>query len=154
VNAPAVIVLGHSLDGHRRLLVAEAERTAARARASLVVFTGWSADGGPSEAARMRALWRGRDTELLVEETASTTAENASRTLPILREHAVADAIVVCAPLHLPRARWIFSRIYGSSVRTRFRIARVWPTPGALAWELGAVTVAARQVRAARAELE
>jgi uncharacterized SAM-binding protein YcdF (DUF218 family) len=154
VSTPAVVVLGHSLDGHRRLLVAEAERTAARTDAAIVVFTGWSADDGPSEAARMRSLWRGRDVELVVEETASTTAENASRTLPLLRARGIDDAIVVCAPLHLPRARWIFGRIYGPAVHTQFRVARVWPTPGALAWEIGAVTVAARQVRAARAELE
>jgi HD-GYP domain-containing protein (c-di-GMP phosphodiesterase class II) len=35
-----------------------------------------------------------------------------------------------------------------------YRIARIAPTPGALVWELGALTVVARQVRAARAELE
>ena len=150
----AVVVLGHPIERCRRLLVAEAERTASRTDARLVVFTGWSPDGGASEAARMCALFRPPGIELIVEETASTTAENAARTLPLLRARGVGEAIVVCAPLHLPRARWIFRRVYGGAVRTRFRTARIAPTPGALAWELGALAVAARQVRTARAELE
>ena len=150
----ALVVLGNGLPSVCRRLVAEAERAATRLNAPVVVFSGWSANGGPSEAAQMRALWRAPAGELVVEETASTTAENASRTLPVLRAHNVGDVIVICAPLHLPRARWIFHRIYGRTVRTRFRVARVTPTPGALAWELAALTVAARQVRAARAELE
>jgi len=102
----------------------------------------------------MRGLWRRPQVELLVEETASTTAENAARTLPLLRARGVVEAVVVCAPLHLPRARWIFRRVYGDAVRARFRPARIAPTPGAVAWEVGAVAVASRQVRSARAELE
>jgi uncharacterized SAM-binding protein YcdF (DUF218 family) len=87
----------------------------------------------------------------VLEETASTTAENAARTLPLLLERHVTDAVVVCAPLHRVRAGWIFRSVYGGhGIRVRFRTARVLPTPGALLWELGALTVAARQVRAAR----
>jgi uncharacterized SAM-binding protein YcdF (DUF218 family) len=120
-----------------------------------VVFSGWSPDGGPSEAAQMRALWRGPVAELVVEETASTTAENAARTLPLLAERGATEALVICAPLHLFRARWIFRRVYGPRGMTaRFRVAPVAPTPGALAWELGALIVLARQLRAAHAELE
>jgi uncharacterized SAM-binding protein YcdF (DUF218 family) len=164
VSAPALIVLGngrfrrdgsYSISRACRRLVAEAERYARRVDTRLVVFTGWAPDRGPSEAAQMRSLWRGPAVELLAEETASTTAENAARTLPLLLERGVRDAIVFCAPLHLFRARWIFRRIYGThGVRARFRLAPVVPTPGALAWELGAVTVMARQVRAAQSELE
>ena len=60
----------------------------------------------------MRALWRGPELELVTEETASTTAENAARSLPLLLERGVTEAVVICAPLHLFRARWIFRRIY------------------------------------------
>jgi uncharacterized SAM-binding protein YcdF (DUF218 family) len=97
----------------------------------------------------MRDLWRGpSETELVLEERASTTVENAVRTLPLLAERGVMDAIVICTPLHLGRARWIFRRVYGErGIRVRFRPARVLPTPGALLWELGALTVVARQVR-------
>ena len=157
MSSHALVVLGHGLtagDGSYRIsracrrLVAEAERVARRREPSAVVFSGWSPDGGPSEAEQMRALWRGPAVELVVEETAATTAQNASRTLPLLLARGVHDAVVVCTPLHLYRARWIFRRIYGSGgVAVRFRVAPVAPTPGALAWELGALIVAARQVR-------
>jgi uncharacterized SAM-binding protein YcdF (DUF218 family) len=156
VSTPALVVLGNSVSGACRPLVAEAERAAARVGAEVVVFSGWSGDDGPSEAERMRALWRGSPTvELVLEETASTTAQNAARSLPLLLERGLTEAIVICSPLHLLRARWIFRKFYREhGVAVRFQLARVAPTPGALVWELGAFTVAARQVRAARAELE
>jgi uncharacterized SAM-binding protein YcdF (DUF218 family) len=164
MSRPTLVVLGNGMvgrDGAYRIsracrrLVAEAERVARRVDAAAVVFSGWSPDGGPPEAEQMRARWRGPAIELVAEETASTTAENAARTLPLLLERGVTEAIVVCAPLHLPRARWIFRRVYGAhGVAVRFRVAAVAPTPGAVAWEIGALTVLARQVRAARAELD
>jgi uncharacterized SAM-binding protein YcdF (DUF218 family) len=146
---PGLVVLGSSLAGTRRRLVAEAERAAEALRADLVVMTGWAPTSGASEAALMRALWRGpASAEVVLEETASTTVENAVRTLPLLAERGVKDAVVICTPLHLARARWIFRRVYGEhGIDVRFRPARVLPTPGALLWELGALTVVARQVR-------
>src|SRR4051794_12589823 len=126
MSARAVVVLGSSIDRCRRLLVEEAERVARRVDPSLLVFSGWSADGGPSEAARMQRLWRGPVVDTVLEETAQTTAENATRTLPLLRARGIEEAIVVCAPIHLPRARWIFRRVYaGCGVSLRFRAARV-----------------------------
>ena len=156
MSAPVLVVLGTSISFARRRLVAEAERAAGRLQAGVVVFSGWSPDDGPSEAERMRALWRGPPAvELVVEETASTTAQNAARTLPLLLERGVTEAVVVCTPVHLLRARWIFRNVYGPhGVAVRFRVARMAPTPGALVWELGALAVVARQVRAAQAELE
>ena len=92
--------------------------------------------------------------ELLVEPTASVTAENASRTLPLLLEREIDRALVVCAPLHLYRARFFFTRLYGAhGVETEFRVAPVTPSIRALLWELGAATACRRQLRAARAEL-
>lgn len=156
MGSSAVVVLGTTIRGAHGRLVAEAERAARSLDARVVVFTGWSSSDGPSEAAQMLALWRGpRRVELVVEETASSTAQNAARTLPLLRERGVTEAVVVCTPLHLLRARWIFRTVYAArGVAVRFRPARVAPTPGALLWELGAFTVAARQARAARAEHE
>jgi uncharacterized SAM-binding protein YcdF (DUF218 family) len=148
MRPPALVVLGSSLAGTRRRLVAEAERVAKASEAELVVLTGWAPTGGTSEAELMRALWRGPTVELVLEEGASTTVENAVLTLPLLAERGVTDAVVICTPLHLGRARWIFQRVYGEhGIRARFRPARVLPTPGALLWELGALTVVARQVR-------
>jgi uncharacterized SAM-binding protein YcdF (DUF218 family) len=127
----------------RRRLVMAAERIARATDAQTVIFSGWS-----GEAEEMRAHWSGPDLELVLEEAAATTAQNASRTLPLLLDRGVTDAVVICAPTHLPRARWIFRRIYGHhGVATRFAAARVAPTPGALVWELAALGIAARQVR-------
>jgi uncharacterized SAM-binding protein YcdF (DUF218 family) len=138
-----------------RRLVAEAERLALRRSPRVVVFSGWAPDGGPSEAVQMRELWREPAVEIVTEETATTTAENAARTLPILLERGVREAIVVCTGVHLFRARWLFRRIYGAhGVAVGFRVVPVAPTPGALAWELGALGVLSRQLRAAAAELE
>jgi len=165
VTAPALVVLGSSVaaaDGAYRIsrgcrrLVAEAARDAARLGAGLVVFSGWAPGAGPSEAAQMRALWPGvPGVEVVVEETASTTAENAARTLPLLRERGVKKAIVICAPLHVPRARWIFRSVYRRhGVDVHVDPAPVAPTLGALAWELAALTVTARQLREVHAELD
>lgn len=127
----------------RRRLVATGARIARDLEARTVVFSGWS-----GEAQEMRALWLGPEAELVLEEDAETTAQNAARTLPLLRERGVTLAVVVCAPTHLPRARWIFRRIYlRHGIEVRFAAARVLPTPGALVWELAALGVAARQVR-------
>jgi uncharacterized SAM-binding protein YcdF (DUF218 family) len=139
---PAIVVPGSSLTTTRERLVRKAERVAHEAAAELVVFS------GRGEATHMRALWRGPGAELLVEDAATSTAENAAHTLPLLVSHGVREAIVVCAPAHLPRARWIFRRIYGAAgIATQFRVARVAPTPGALAWEIAAAAVARRHVR-------
>jgi len=96
----------------------------------------------------MRSLWQGPDVELLVDEKATSTVENAAHTLPLLIERDVREAVVVATPTHLPRASWIFRRIYGAQgIRVRTRAARVLPTPGAVVYELAAASVARRQVR-------
>ncbi|HST15367.1 MAG TPA: YdcF family protein [Gaiellaceae bacterium] len=139
---PAVVVPGSTLRRTRERLVREAERVARRSGAELVVFT------GKDEAEHMRSLWRGPDIELVVDETARTTVENAAHTVPTLVEHAVREAVVVCAPAHVPRAGWIFRQIYEPhGIRVRMRSARVLPTPAAVVYELGAATVARRQVK-------
>jgi uncharacterized SAM-binding protein YcdF (DUF218 family) len=150
----AVVVLGSNLAGTRRKLVAAAERTAHALDASVVVFTGCASDDRSSEAALMRTEWRGSPAaEIVCEEAARTTAENAARTLPLLLERHVTEAVVICAPAHLLRARWIFRRIYGArGIRVRLVPARVLPTPGALLWELGALAIAARQVRTSQGD--
>jgi uncharacterized SAM-binding protein YcdF (DUF218 family) len=159
----ALVVLGSSRSdrgayrispGCRRV-VARAEVLAKRLQPGLVVFSGWSPDGGLSEAEQMRELWSGSaDAELLVEPTASSTAQNAARTLPLLRARQIEHAIVVCTPLHVYRARWFFRRLYeAEGIRTSVTAAPVLPTPAALAWELGALTVRMRQLRSAQAEV-
>jgi uncharacterized SAM-binding protein YcdF (DUF218 family) len=139
----AIVVPGHSVAGRvsarcRRVLSAAA-RLAESRDPRVVIFTGRSSGGGPSEAAQMLEAWPGRrDVELLVEPTARITAENASRSLPLLLERDVQEATVVCSTLHAPRVRFFFCGLF-----ERFGIAchvhGAW-TP--------------RQRRAAAAELE
>jgi len=137
-----------------RRLVSEAERLAARYSPRAVVFSGWAPDGSASEAEQMREAWRGPRVELVVEPTATITAENAARTLPLLVERGIERALVVCAPLHLYRARYFFRRLYAAQgIEARFRAAPVAPTLQALTWELVALTARSRQLQAAEAEL-
>jgi uncharacterized SAM-binding protein YcdF (DUF218 family) len=159
----ALVVLGSSrrhrngtyrISAACRRVVAHAARLAERDRPDYVVFSGWGPDGGDSEARQMRALWRDDASELVLEETASTTAENAVRTFPIVRARGVARVTVVCTPLHLYRARWFFRRLYRPhGIETRFEVPRILPTPSSLAWELGALAVRSRQLREAEEEL-
>lgn len=139
---PALVVPGSTLARTRERLVREAERVAEQIGSQLVVFS------GRDEAEHMHSLWRGPDVELLVDESATSTVENAAHTLPLLVERDVREVVVVCAPAHALRAGWIFRRIYGAhGIHVTMRRARVLPTPGALVYELVAATVARRQVR-------
>jgi uncharacterized SAM-binding protein YcdF (DUF218 family) len=159
----AIVVPGHGARGadgvHRitdrcRLLVAHAGHLAARDRPAAVVFSGWSASGGASEAEQMRDAWDGPAVPLVVEPTARSTAENAVRTLPLLLERGIDSAVVVCAPLHAPRTRLLFGRVYRrGGVAVRLSVARVPPSLRALVWELAALPLAPFQLRAARREL-
>lgn len=139
---PAIVVPGSTVARARERLVRDAERAVREVGARIVVLS------GAGEADHMRALWDGPDVELVLEEAATSTAENAALTVPLLVAREVDAAIVVSAPAHLLRARWIFRRIYGAhGIAVHFRVARIPPTPGAIAWELAASTVARRQVR-------
>jgi uncharacterized SAM-binding protein YcdF (DUF218 family) len=150
----AIVVPGHH--GPERLadLVREAERVAHATPVDVVVFTGWARRGGVTEAEQMREAWRGPDAEFVVEPTATVTAENAARTLPLLLERDVRRAVIVCAPLHLYRTRFFFARLYGAyGIETSYRVASTARSIRALLWELAAATACRRQLRAARAEL-
>ena len=159
----AIVVPGHGdvdPEGAHRItrrclrLVHEAERLVTADDADVVVFSGWSSTGGPSEAEQMRDLWRGPDVELVVEPTARNTAENAARTLPLIRERGIERAVVVCAPTHLARTRLLFGRLYRSAgVEVAFRAVAVAPSLRSIVWELAAFPFLPAQLRAARAEL-
>ena len=163
-SAYALVVPGHGdllSDGAYRLtarcdqLLRHAAELAARRRPRAVVFTGWSPYGGESEAAQMLAAWPGRrDVELLAEETAATTAQNAARTLPLLLERGVSEATIICTPLHRLRVAYFFRAIYGRfGIACRFSSAECGFSAAALAWEAVALSVARRQKREALAEL-
>jgi uncharacterized SAM-binding protein YcdF (DUF218 family) len=159
----AIVVPGHGwldFDGEHRIsrrcmrLVREAELLASSTGAEVVIFSGWSPTGGPSEAEQMRDAWDGPAVDLVVEPTARYTAENAARTLPLLLERAVRRVVVVCAPPHLIRTRLLFSGVYrGRGVDVAFRVARQVPTLRSIVWEVAAMPFLPLQFLAARAEL-
>jgi uncharacterized SAM-binding protein YcdF (DUF218 family) len=159
----AIVVPGHGdvdTEGTHRItrrclrLVHEAERLVTAGGADVVVFSGWSSSGGPSEAEQMRDAWRGPDVELVVEPTARNTAENAARTLPLIRDRGIERAVVVCTPTHLARTRLLFGRLYRSAgVEVAFRAVAVAPSLRSIVWELAAFPFLPAQLRAARAEL-
>jgi hypothetical protein len=160
----AIVVPGHGslgrdgvyrISARCRRLVEDAAILADRLAAETVVFTGWSPVGGPSEAEQMRDAWPGPQAplELVIEPTARTTAQNAARTLPLLVERDVQQAVVVCAPLHFVRARYFFSRLYeDAGIETTLSVVRLAPSPHALVWELVAMPLRRAQLRAVRAE--
>jgi uncharacterized SAM-binding protein YcdF (DUF218 family) len=139
--------IGHAC----RLLVAEAERLATALPAEVVVFTGWSAGAGASEAEQMRDAWRGPSVELVVEPRARTTVSNATRSLPLLLEREIGLAVVVSTPLHLRRARLVFAPMLNAAgIAARFSTAAVDATPRAVVRELLARSTCRLQLRAAR----
>jgi hypothetical protein len=159
VDSWAIVVPGHSVAGRvsarcRRLL-AHAAALAEQRAPRVVVFSGGSWRG-PSEAEQMLGAWPGRrDVELVAEPTARITAENASRTLPLLLDREVREATVVCSPLHRPRVRYFFCGLYEQfGISCDVRIAWTLPTPHAVVWEVGALAVLRRQRRAALEELD
>ncbi len=115
------------------------------------MFTGWR-----SEAEQMLSAWPGRrDLELVAEPTAAITAQNASRSVPLLRARGTTDVTVVCAAVHAPRVRLLFPSVLArAGIGCTVSVVRVTPTPTALAWELGGLIVVRRQRLAALAELE
>ena len=137
-----------------RRLVAEAELLARELSPAAVVFSGWSPSGSPSEAIQMARAWRGPSVELVVEPTARTTVENASRTLPLLRERGVDRTVVVVAASHVVRARLFFEPLYRSrGISPRFHVLRERPSAGTLARELAALPLVPWQLSSALARL-
>lgn len=135
--------------------VRTAARLAERRTPRVVVFTGWSPVRGPTEAEQMLEAWDGPpDVDLVVEASATITAENMSRSLPHILVRGVREVTVVCGTLHLPRVRYHFGGVYPRhGIRCTYVRTRQMPTPATLAWEAAAVLAMRRQRRAALAEI-
>jgi uncharacterized SAM-binding protein YcdF (DUF218 family) len=130
----------HGLSAVCRAAVRRAEALAERQRPGAVIFTGWSSTGGPSEADQMAEAWRGRrDVPLIREPQAVNTAENAVRSLALVRELPGASVVeVVCSIRHFPRVRFLFTRLYrrhGLAPRYRY-VLRPLPTPSLIVHEV------------------
>jgi len=91
---------------------------------------------------------------VVLEPSATITAENMSRSLPHLLARNVRETTIVCGVLHLPRVRYHFGGVYPRhGIRCSYSLTAQLPTPPALAWEAAAVLVMRRQRQAALAEL-
>jgi uncharacterized SAM-binding protein YcdF (DUF218 family) len=146
---------GYRIGARARDCLRVAARLAELRHPRLVVFSGWSPVGGPSEAEQMLEAWPGGgEVELVAEPTARITAENMSRSLPLLLDRGISEATLVCGAMHLPRVRYFFGSVYPRhGIRCRYAVTRQLPTPRTLAWEAAAIPLARRQRRAALLEL-
>lgn len=144
-----ILVLGyHRDDGLPGIVplalacVRRAERLVGEAPVAVVVCSGFARGGGEPEGALMRDAWAGPPVEVVAETEARDTVENATRSLPLLRERGVERVVVVCAASHAPRVRLLlpgFFERHGMSVRVvpvwrPFPPRRVWWELKALRW--------------------
>ncbi len=112
------IVLGHrepgrsaehriSHESHERLLRAARLVHATPTRA--VILTGYTSTGGLSEAEQMALAWGPPDVPFLLEDAGRTTAENATRSLPlVLALGGIRRVTVVTSAWHV-RTRYFFA---------------------------------------------
>ena len=158
-----LIVLGHREPGisaeHRisfesRARLRHARRLAERGPYRAAILTGYTSTGGLSEAEQMKGAWDEHAAPALLEVAGRNTAENASRSLPlVLALGDVRRVVVVTSAWHL-RTPWFFApyRRYGLSLRFRVSFGHGhWPRM--LLQELEGARHARTQRRAAMAEI-
>lgn len=125
-----IVVLGHRDVGisaeHRisresRARLRHALGIARRRAPRAVVLTGYTTTDGLSEAEQMKGAWDERVAPALLEVAGRDTAENASRTLPILLAIGEAPRVtVVSSPWHL-RVPWYFAPYRRFGLRVAYR---------------------------------
>jgi uncharacterized SAM-binding protein YcdF (DUF218 family) len=162
-----IVVLGYheiSDDGRHgispicRAAVRRAEVLAADVPPRAVIFTGWSSNGGPAEADQMAEEWQGRrDVPLVREPQAVNTAENAVRSLALVRTiEGASEVVLVCSIRHFPRVRFLFDQLYrrhGYATRYRY-VVRPLPSLALVLGELRSIMRMARDRRVARRLLD
>jgi uncharacterized SAM-binding protein YcdF (DUF218 family) len=143
----------HGISSICRAAVRRAEQLAAEAPPRAVIFTGWSSTGGPAEADQMAEEWQGRrDVALLREPRAVNTAENAVRSLEIVRAiEGASEVVLVCSIRHFPRVRFFFGGLYRRyGYRTRYRyVVRPLPSLPLVRHELSSIARMGRDRRRA-----
>ena len=126
-----VVVLGHREPGlsaeHRisdesRARLRRARRVCERDGARAVVLTGYTrTERGPSEAEQMQEEWDMPDVPALLETAGRDTAENASRSLPIVRAMGDVGRVTVVTSAWHVRARYFFAPYRGFGFELSFR---------------------------------
>jgi glucosamine-6-phosphate deaminase len=159
-----LVVLGHREPGisaeHRiskesRARLRHASRLARETPVRAVVLTGYTSTGGLSEAEQMKTAWDEHQAPALLEEAGRDTAENASRSLPILLALGEARQVIVISSAWHIRVPWFFApyRDFGLDVSYRPSFAHgSWPRM--LAHELRQARRAPAQRRAAMAAMQ
>jgi glucosamine-6-phosphate deaminase len=140
----------HRISAHSRARMNRAVRLCRETPVRAVVLTGYTHTGGLSEAEQMQREWPLPDTPVLLEVAGRNTAENASRTLPIVLALGAMERVSVVTSLWHLRAPYFFApyRAFGLELDMRpARPLRGWPH--LLAEELGGLAGIARQRRIA-----
>ena len=158
----ALIVLGHRepsispehrISDESRARLQRAERECRRDPPRAVILTGYSKTGGLSEAEQMEAEWSLPDVPVLLEDAGRDTAENASRSLPIIRGiGAIRRVTVVTSAWHL-RAPYFFAPYRRFGLRLSFRLTAHGSWPRMLWHELRNLSAMRRNRRRAMAEM-
>jgi glucosamine-6-phosphate deaminase len=142
----------HRISGHSRARLRRAARLCAGEAVRAVVLTGYTHVAGLSEAEQMALEWDVPDVPVLLEVAGRNTAENASRSLPlVLAVGGVRRVSVVTSLWHL-RTPYFFAPYRAAGLELHMR--RAAPMRGwghLLAEELGALPGAPRQRAAAMA---
>jgi hypothetical protein len=131
-----VVVLGHREPGisaeHRisaesRARLRHAVALARRHPVRAAVLTGYTSTDGLSEAEQMKTTWDESLAPALLEVAGRDTAENASRSLPIVLALGAREVVVVSSAWHV-RVPWFFApyRRYGLRVRYRPELHGPW----------------------------
>jgi glucosamine-6-phosphate deaminase len=144
----------HLISAHSRARLARAAHLCAQTPIRAVVLTGYTHTGGLSEAEQMQRAWQAPDVPVLLEVAGRNTAENASRSLPLILALGVARRVSVVTSVWHLRAPYFFApyRAFGLESEHRWaRPLRDWPH--LLAEEFGQMPAMARQRRAAMAAL-
>jgi glucosamine-6-phosphate deaminase len=142
----------HRISAHSRARLARAVRLCDQTPIRAVVLTGYTHTGGLSEAEQMQREWPLTDVPALLEVAGRNTAENASRSLPIVLALGIAARVSVVTSIWHLRAPYFFApyRAFGLDVDMRpARPLRGWAH--LLAEEVGGFAGMARQRRSATA---
>jgi hypothetical protein len=140
----------HRISAHSPTRLARAIRLCQETPIRAVVLTGYTHTAGLSEAEQMAPEWPLADVPVLLEVAGRNTAENASRSLPIVLALGVADRVSIVTSLWHLRAPYFFApyRAFG------FELSLCPARPGRgwahlFAEELGGLAGMPRQRRAA-----
>jgi glucosamine-6-phosphate deaminase len=158
----ALVVLGHReysigaehrISAESRARLRRAARECRRDPPRAVILTGYSRTGGFSEAEQMEAEWSVPGVPALLEDAGRDTAENASRSLPIIRAvGGIRRVTVVTSAWHL-RAPYFFAPYRTFGLRLTFRVTDHGDWTRMLRHELRHMGAARRERRRAMAEM-